>query len=116
IGRKELEPLRLAVTAEHAERRHERLGPKDACLGFVEHTKARVEAGGERVRAKQARAEAMNRRDPRPIDLSGKVTPVEVSEAFANSLLQFPGRSVGVRDDEDGRSEEHTSELQSRLH
>ncbi len=96
------QPQTVGATIRHelAERLGEGLGPDDPRLALVEDPEARVEPGLERVRAQQARAEAVDRRDPGAVDLACEIAPPELTESLADSLLQLPGGSFRVRDHE----------------
>src|SRR5262249_3862862 len=81
---KQLEPLRVVSREELAEGGAERLRAEHRALRLVELAEARVEAGGERIRLQQASTEAVDRRDPRPVELAGKVVTAPLDERRAN--------------------------------
>ena len=95
VGREQAEPLLVAVRAEVAERLLERLALEHARLRVVEDAEARVDAGGERVRAEQAVAEAVDRRDPGGIELARQLgRPASTSRARMRSRSSPAARSV----------------------
>src|SRR5882724_6996704 len=61
---------RIVARAERRQSGGESLAAQDASLALVEHAKPRVDACRERVRAEQAVAEAVNRRDPGTVQLA----------------------------------------------
>ena len=71
--------------------------------GLVEHREGRVQAGGDRVRAQQARAEAVDRRDPCGLGLARRVAAAELDEALAHARAQLARGALGERDREDLR-------------
>ena len=100
VRREELEPLRVVSGEELVERRAERLRAETApCV--VELAEARVEAGRERIRPQQPGAEAVDRRDPRAVELAGEVVPPTLGERRADPRPQLAGGAARVRDDED---------------
>src|SRR5207253_9455621 len=88
---------RIVTGAEFVQRLLERLAAEHPRLAVVEHTEAGVEPGRERIRLQQPVAEAVDRRDPGAVELTGEVVSAAVEQLAP-------------------RSEEHTSELQSRGH
>ena len=73
---------------------------------LVEHLEARVEPGGERPRAQDARAEAVDRADPARVDLARVLLLAERQEAPADALPQLAGGLLGERERED-RADRH---------
>src|SRR5207237_3851452 len=72
-----------------------------AGLALVERPEARVETGRDRVRAQETQAEAVDRRDPRCVEVAREVAPAEADEPLADPAAQLTGRTLGVGDDED---------------
>ena len=101
VRREELEPLRVVAREELRERRAERLRAEDGRLRVVELAEARVETGGERIRAQQPAAEAVDRRDPRAVELAREVVAAALGERRANPRPQLARGAPRVRDDED---------------
>jgi hypothetical protein len=66
----------------------------------VELAEARVDADGERMRAKEARAEPMDRRDPRAVELAREVGPAAPVERRADARAQLARRLARIGDDE----------------
>ena len=75
VRRKQAQPLGLASGAERRQRVRERLGGEHRGLALVEHAEAGVDPGLERVHAKHARAEAVDRRDPGAVDVASQIAP-----------------------------------------
>src|SRR5439155_307330 len=66
-------PRRVVRCAEGRKSGGERLTTEDAPLALVEHAKPRVDTGCERMGAQQSVTEAVNRRDPRSVELAREV-------------------------------------------
>src|SRR5206468_4732071 len=62
---------------------------------------APVETGGEWIRLQEPVAEAVDRRDPRAVELAGEIGATELEQPRANASAQLAGGPLGVRDDED---------------
>ena len=92
--------LRIAGRAELLERGVERLAGEDSRLVLVEDAEVRVDGGLERMRLQQPVAEAVDGRDPGPVELAGEIVAAELGEAGADAAAQLPGRALGVRDRE----------------
>ncbi len=101
VGRQEPEPIRIAVGAEGRERLVERLAREHGGLRLVQLAEARVEAGLERIRLQQAVAEAVDGRDPRPVELAREVGAAASTKLRANPGAQLTRGPLRVRDDED---------------
>ena len=81
VGREQPEALGLAPGAERRQRALERLAAEHRRLVVGELVEARVEPDGERMGVQQPRAEAVDRRDPRPVELPGEVVPARARAA-----------------------------------
>ena len=101
VGREQLEPLRIVSCAELGERLAERLRAEHGRLRLVELAEARVEPGGQRIRPEEAGTEAVDRRDPRAVELAREVVPAAPREGCADPRPQLARRAARVRDDED---------------
>src|SRR5205823_12897144 len=75
VGCEQPQPLRLASGAERRQRTLERLAPDHRAVLVVELAEARVDADGERVRAQEPRAESVDGRDPRAVELPREIVP-----------------------------------------
>ena len=74
VGREQPQPLAdRRVGAERGERALERLAADHRAVLVVELAEARVDADRERMRAQEPRAEAVDRRDPRAVELAREV-------------------------------------------
>ena len=93
-----LRPARLDVAGECL---RECLRAQDRGLALVEHTEAWVEAGLERMRAQQAVAEAVDRRDPAAVEVACEIVALRLHEPLPDPRAQLAGRTLRVRDDED---------------
>ena len=93
-----LRPARLDVAGECL---RECLRAQDRGLTLVEHTEAWVEAGLERMRAQQAVAEAVDRRDPAAVEVACEIVALRLHEPLPDPRAQLAGRTLRVRDDED---------------
>ena len=82
------------------ERALERLAADHRAVLVVQLAEARVDADGERVRAQEARAEAVDRRDPRAVELAREIGPAAAVERGADARAQLAGRLPRVRDHE----------------
>src|SRR6185437_8413728 len=101
VGGEELEPLRVVSATELRERRGERLGAEHRRLSLLELAEARIEAGGERICLEQARAEAVDRRDPGSVELTREVVPPALGERRADSGAELSRGAARVCDHED---------------
>ena len=79
IGGEQPQALGPPVAAEVRERGGEGLTPQYGGLPLVEHAKPRIEPRIERVGTEQTRAEAVNRRDPGPLDVAREIVPAELA-------------------------------------
>ena len=102
VGRKQPQPLGIAVRTEPRERALEGLSPEDGALRLVELAEAGIDPDLERVCLEQARAEAVDRRDPGAVERAGEVVPVAVGERLPDPCAQLAGRLARVRDHEHG--------------
>ena len=98
---KQPEPSRVVVGAEGRQGRGECFSAQDSSLALVEHTKARVDAGRERMGAKQPMTEAVDGRDPRAVELARQIGTSALDQARADPAAQLARRLLGVRDHED---------------
>ena len=85
IRREQPDPLRIPGRTEGLERLLERLARQHPRLVLVEHTEARVDAGLEGMRLQQAVAEAVDRRDPRAVQLAREIVAARARRAAAES-------------------------------
>ena len=100
VGGEQPEPRWIVAGAELVQRRLERLTTDDAPLAVVQHPEARVESGSERVRLQQPEAEAVDGRDPGPVERAGEVVTAELVQPRPDAAAQLPGRALRVRDHE----------------
>ena len=98
IRRKQPDPLGVPGRTEGVERLLERLAGQHPRLVLVEHTEARVDAGLEGMRLQQAVTEAVDRRDPRAVQLACQIVAPELGEPLPDSSAQLTGSPLGVRD------------------
>ena len=101
VRRQEPQPVGLIVGAELGERLLERLAAEHRALCVIELAKARVQAGGKRIALQEPEAEAVDRRDPRAVELAREVLPTALRERCADAGAQLAGGASRVRDDED---------------
>ncbi len=101
VGGEQLEPLRIVVGTELRERGSERLRPQHRRLRLVELAEARVEPGCQRIGPQEAGTEAVDRRDPRPVEAAREVVPAAVGEGCADPGPKLAGGAARVRDHED---------------
>ena len=80
----------------------ERLAAEHPRLAVVEHTEAGVEPGRERIRLQQPVAEAVDRRDPGAVELTGEVVSAAVEQLAPDPPPQLARGTLGVRDHEHG--------------
>src|SRR5207302_930525 len=73
VGRQEAQPVRMAVRAELVEGPPEGFAPQHRALRVVQLPEAWVEPGRERIGLEQPQAEAVNRRDPGAVELTGEI-------------------------------------------
>ena len=102
VGGEELPAVGLVGGAERLERGRERLGLENERLRLVEHAEARIDPGGEGMRAEEPAAEAVDRRDPGAVELEGEVGPPPFDEARPDARAKLSGRPLRIGDDEDG--------------
>ncbi len=101
VGREQPEPLGVAVGAERFEGALERFSPEHGGPRILELAEPRVEARSERMGAKQAAAEAVNRRDPGAVELACEVGTAALAQRGSDARPKLAGRFTRVRDDED---------------
>ncbi len=101
VGGEQPQPLLVPAAAELLERLAEGLASQDAALAVVEHAEARVDPGCERVGLQEPVAEAVDRRDPGSVEISGEVVALELVQAAPDPPAQLAGRALGVGDHED---------------
>src|SRR5262249_43164109 len=101
IGGEQTEALRVLACAEVLQRAVERLTTQDRRARILDLAETWVEAGRERVRAENPVAEAVDRRDPRAVELASEVGPITVAKRRSNARPQLAGRLARVSDDED---------------
>jgi hypothetical protein len=101
VGRDELQRRRPVVAQEAGERRIERPAAQRPRARFVQDGEARVQAGGDRVRAQDPRAEPVDRRDPGGLGVACILAAPELEEALAYSRAQLARGLVGERDGQD---------------
>ena len=101
IGREQPEALGVAVGAERLERALERFPAEHGGARILELAEPRVEAGGERMGAQQAAAEAVNRRDPGAVELACEVGTAALAQRGPDARPKLAGRLARVGDDED---------------
>ena len=79
------QPRGIVRGAESRQRLREGLAAEHAALAVVEHAEAWVDARGERMRAQQPVAEAVDRGDPRPVELAREVGTSTLDESARGS-------------------------------
>ena len=84
VRREQAEPLGLASGAELLERAIERLAAEHRGAGVLELAEARIEPGGERMRAEQPCAEAVDRRDPGSVELAREIGAATLAQRRAD--------------------------------
>ena len=101
VGGREVEPRRIARFEELLERAVEGVDRDARGARLVEHLVLGVDAGCERMAAKELRAEAVDRRDPRRLRLARRVVPPEREEppAYARPQLGCGLFREGDRED-----------------
>ncbi len=102
VRREQCEPLLAAGGAEDREGAVEGLAADDGAVLVVELVEARIDADREGMRAQQAAAEAVNGRDPGPVELAREIGPAAVDERGADPCAQLTRGLARVGDDEDG--------------
>src|SRR5207247_7112770 len=101
VRREQAETFRLAARTELRKRRRERLAPQHRALSLVELPEARVEPGDQWIRLQQPVAEAVNRRDPRSVQLTCEIGAPELDEPRADARAELARGPLRVRDHED---------------
>ncbi len=101
VRREQPQPLGLLSCTEFRQRLLERLTAQHRALRIVELAEARVEPCRERIALQQPQAEAVDRRDPRAVELTGEILAPALRERSANARAQLARRATRVRDDED---------------
>ena len=100
VGGKQPQPFGVTSRAEAGQCALERLAPDHRAVLVVELAEARVDPHRKRVRSQEARAEAVDRRDPRAVEPPREVVAAARVERRADARAQFAGRLAGVGDDE----------------
>jgi hypothetical protein len=100
VGREQLPAVGLVGRAEPLERRREGLAWSTSAWGSSS-TRKRDRPRGERMRAEQPSAEAVDRRDPRAVELEREVRAPPLEQPFANPPPQLPRGALGIGDHEE---------------
>ena len=117
VGRQQLEPhaaLPRALREERLQRPFEGVDADALRLGLVEHPVLGVDARRQRVRAQEARAEAVDRRDPGALRGPRLLALAQLEEAPPDAQLELGGGLLGERDGEDAI--DHHAVLEHRAH
>src|SRR5215218_10874461 len=101
VSSEQLDPHGVAVRAERAQCLVERLAGENRRLRFVELPEAGVEPCLERIGLQQPIAEAVDRRDPRAVELPGEVGAAAPAELGADARPEFTRGALRVGDHED---------------
>src|SRR6185312_15067313 len=101
VDGEEPQPRGIVCGAESGQRLREGLAAEHAALAVVDHAEPWVDACGERMRAQQPVAEAVDRGDPRPVELAREVWTSTLDESRTDPAAQLAGRLLGVGDHED---------------
>ena len=101
VGGEQLHPLLVAAAAELLQRLAEGLAAEDTPLAVVQHAETRVDPGRERMGLQEPVAEAMDRRDPRRVEVAREVVALELVQPAPDPPAQLAGRTLGVGDHED---------------
>ena len=86
--------------AERLQRCVEGLPLQHPRLSLVEDTESRIDARSERVRREEPPAEAMDRGDPRTVEVAREIGPLQLDQAGADPPAELAGGTIGVGDDE----------------
>ena len=100
VGREQLPAVGLVGGAELLQGGVEGLALQHPRLRLVEHAEPRIDARGQRVGGEEPAAEAVNRRDPGAVEVTGEIGTVELEQARADPGAQLAGGAVGVGDHE----------------
>ena len=100
VRREQAKALAVARRAERRQRALEGLAADHRAVLLVQLAEARVDADRERVRAQQARAEAVDRRDPGAVEPAREVGPAAAVQRGADARAQLARRLARVRDHE----------------
>ena len=101
VRREQLDPLWMLVRAEFRQRDAERLRTQHARLALVEHAEARIDACRRGIRPEQPVAEAVDRRDPRAVELPCEIGATGLKEPCPDARPELARRALGERHDED---------------
>ncbi len=101
VAGREVEGVGARRGQEVGQRRLEGLALRGAPVGGVDDREAGIEARGHRVRAQDARAEAVERRDPRGLGLARRLAVTELEQADAHARAQLARRLLGEGDGQD---------------
>ena len=91
----------MLARAELGERDAERLRAQHARLALVEHAEARIDACRRGIRAEQPVAEAVDRRDPRAVELACEIGATGLEEPRPDARPELARGALGERHDED---------------
>ena len=100
VRREQAQALGVAGGAERRERALEGLAANDRSVLVVQLPEPWVDADCERVRAQEPRAEAVDRRDPRPVEPAREVGPAARMQRRTDARAQLTGRLARVGDHE----------------
>ena len=100
VGGEQPQPFGVTSRAEAGQCALERLTPDHRAVLVVELAEARVDPHRKRMRSQEARAEAVDRRDPRAVEPPREVMPAARVERRADARAQLACRLAGVSDDE----------------
>ena len=100
VGRQQSQALGIASGAEPLERSLEGLATQDGRSRVLELAEARIETGRERMGTEQTRAEAVDRRDPRVVELERQIRAAALEQARPDPGAKLAGGTLGVRYDE----------------
>jgi hypothetical protein len=101
VRRQQAQTLAVAACAEAAQGALERLTAEDGGARIVELAKARIEPDRERVGLEEPVAEAVDCRDPGPVELAGEIRSSAFEQRRADPGAQLGRRLARVRDHED---------------
>ena len=100
VRREEPPAVGLVGRAEPLERRCESLRLENERLRLVQHAERGVDAGGKRIGAEHATAEAVDRGDPGAVELEREVGTAPLEQSGADAGAQLAGGPLRVRDHE----------------
>ena len=97
VGREQPQPLGIAARAERGQRALERLAAEHRRLVVGELVEARVEPDRERMGVQEPRAEAVDGRDPRPVELACEIVPSALAQRRPGSASATRPPPCGCR-------------------